>query len=224
MDVKIESSWKKALKPEFEKTYFTELVEKLKAEKETHTIFPKGADIFRAFDLTPLDQVKVIILGQDPYHGVGQAHGLSFSVPKGVKQPPSLKNIFKELQSDIGITPPQHGDLSSWAKQGVMLINAMLTVRAHEAGSHQSLGWQNFTDKVIQVISEKRENCVFILWGNYARNKVDLIDQTKHKVIQSPHPSPFSANRGFFGSKPFSITNAYLKENGQNEINWAISE
>ena len=224
MDVKIEPSWKDALEDEFEKPYFKNVVDSLKQEKSEHVIFPKGKDIFRAFELTPYNQVKVVILGQDPYHGDGQAHGLSFSVPKGIKQPPSLKNIYKELQSDLMLQTPNHGDLSDWAKQGVLLLNAMLTVRAHQPGSHQNIGWQNFTDNVIQNISNNLNHVVFILWGNYARNKAELINSDKHLIIESPHPSPFSANRGFFGSKPFSKINAYLRANGIPEIDWEIKE
>lgn len=224
IDPKIESSWKAVLKEEFNKEYFKNLKTFLVNEKKVNTIFPPGKEIFTAFDLCPFQDVKVVILGQDPYHGPGQAHGLSFSVPKGVKQPPSLKNILKELESDLGIKAPSHGNLTQWAQQGVLLLNATLTVRAHQAGSHQKKGWETFTDSIIQLVSEKNENVVFILWGNYAKQKRSLIDLNKHHVITCVHPSPLSAHRGFFGSKPFSQTNAYLKQMGREEINWEIEE
>lgn len=221
MDVQIEQSWKKILREEFDKPYFHELVAFLKHEKSLgKVIYPAGKNIFRAFELTPFDRVKVVILGQDPYHGEGQAHGLSFSVPEGVPFPPSLRNIFQELKSDLGTDPPLQGDLSSWAEQGVLLLNATLTVEKGRAGSHAQIGWQQFTDQVIHQISQLRENCVFILWGNYAKQKIKLIDQEKHLVISSAHPSPLSAHNGFFGSAPFRKTNNYLISVGKSPINW----
>jgi uracil-DNA glycosylase len=227
MEVAIEPSWKRALAEEFEKPYFKELTDFVKEEYKTSKVYPAPKNIFRAFELTPFDKVKVVILGQDPYHGVGQAHGLSFSVMEGVRNPPSLQNIFKEVESDIGEKPKnesglraQSGDLSRWAEQGVLLLNATLTVRAGAAGSHQSKGWEEFTDAVIQKLSDEREHLVFILWGNYARSKKALIDDFKHDIIESPHPSPFSAHNGFFGSKPFSKANAYLEARGEKAINW----
>ncbi len=217
----MEASWKEVLKEEFEKPYFKELTDFVKAEYAKQTVYPHPKHIFRAFELTPFNEVKVVILGQDPYHGPRQAHGLSFSVTEGVRNPPSLQNIFKEIRSDVGIEPQvENGDLTRWASQGVLLLNATLTVRANTAGSHQGKGWEQFTDAVIQALSDKREHLVFILWGNYARAKGAHIDRTKHYVIESPHPSPFSANNGFFGSKPFSKTNAYLTEHGQSPIEW----
>ena len=197
----IEASWMAILKDEFQSEYFNKLKHFLLEEKKEHLIFPPGSLIFSAFDSTPFDKVKVVILGQDPYHGDGQAHGLSFSVPKGIPQPPSLKNIFKELKSDIGCEIPSHGNLSKWTQEGVLLINATLTVRAHQAGSHQKKGWEQFTDAVIKTISDHKEHVVFILWGNYAQGKAKYIDTNKHYIIKSVHPSPLSANRGgFFGS------------------------
>jgi len=218
--VKIEESWKQALAQEFEKPYFSTLSEFVKAEYKSKKVFPLPKDIFRAFDLCPFDQVKVVILGQDPYHGANQANGLSFAVHESVALPPSLQNIFKEIQSDLGITPERNGDLSRWAKQGVLLLNATLTVRASSPGSHQGKGWEEFTDAAIRALSEQREHLVFILWGNYARKKGTIIDRTKHLVIESAHPSPFSAANGFFGSKPFSKANTYLSEHGEKEIDW----
>lgn len=220
MDVKIEPSWKEKLKDEFDQIYFDELISFVKNEYGTKTIFPPGPQIFRAFDETSFDSVKVVILGQDPYHTSGVAHGLSFSVDKTKRLPPSLQNIYKEIESDLGLKPENHGDLSRWAKQGVLLLNATLTVEKGKAGSHQNHGWEEFTDAVIEVINEEKEHVVFILWGKYAQNKGAVIDESKHLVIRSPHPSPFSANRGFFGSKPFSKTNEYLKKYGQKEIDW----
>ena len=193
---------------------------KLEDEYISKTIYPKPTDVFNAFNKTPFDKVKVVILGQDPYHGKGQAHGLSFSVPKGITAPPSLRNIFTELKNDIGKEIPQDGDLTNWAEQGVLLLNAILTVVANSPASHHNMGWEDFTDTVIKTISDKKENIVFILWGAYAQKKKSLIDTQKHLVIESPHPSPFSADRGFFGSKPFSKTNEYLKSKGETEINW----
>ncbi|MGE6219544.1 uracil-DNA glycosylase [Nubsella zeaxanthinifaciens] len=225
MAVDLEDSWLKVLGAEFEKPYMKSLKAFLQQEKQAgHTVYPKGTDIFNAFKHTPFEEVKVVILGQDPYHGVGQAHGLSFSVQKGVVPPPSLKNIYKELADEFPeFKIPSHGELTSWAKQGVLLLNATLTVRAHTAGSHQNKGWEQFTDKVITELSEKRTGLVFILWGNYAKQKEVLIDQNKHFIIKSAHPSPFSAYNGFFGSKPFSKTNEILRKEGKDVINWQIS-
>lgn len=224
MSIQLESSWLALLKNEFDKDYMKSLKEFLKEEKINHQIiYPKGSDIFKAFELTPFQDVKVVILGQDPYHGANQAHGLSFSVQKGVKQPPSLQNIFKELETDIpGFKIPNHGDLTSWAKQGVLLLNATLTVSAGKAGSHQNQGWENFTDKVIETLSNQREGLIFILWGRFAQAKENLIHQEKHYIIKSAHPSPFSAYSGFFGSKPFSKTNEILRKLNKTEINWQI--
>lgn len=221
MDVKIHPSWHERLKSEFEKPYFAELAAFVKEAYKNEAVYPPPKYIFRAFDLTPFDTVKVVILGQDPYHGKGQANGLSFAVGEGMPLPPSLQNIFKEIESDLG-KPLVHrsGDLKRWAKQGVLLLNATLTVRARLAGSHQGKGWEAFTDAAIHTLSEEREHLVFILWGNYARQKGAHIDRTKHLVIESPHPSPFSAYNGFFGSKPFSKTNAYLMEQGEAPIDW----
>ncbi len=218
MDVRIEESWKEVLKDEFEKPYFKELTEFVKQEYETGAVYPHPKNIFNAFTLTPFNEVRVVILGQDPYHGVGQAHGLSFSVVEGVRNPPSLQNIYKELERDLGKpVDASSGDLTRWAKQGVLLLNATLTVRANTPGSHQGKGWEQFTDAAIKALSDKREHLVFILWGNYAKAKGAHIDRTKHLVIESPHPSPFSAHSGFFGSKPFSKTNEYLT----HPIQWA---
>ncbi|MDR0558777.1 MAG: uracil-DNA glycosylase [Prevotellaceae bacterium] len=222
MDVKIESRWKAILADEFEKEYFAALVNFIKKEKsEGKQIYPPGKLIFNAFDKTPFDSVKAVILGQDPYHGDGQAHGLSFSVPEGIKQPPSLVNIFKEIKQDLGIEPPSHGNLEHWAKQGVFLLNAILTVRKAEPASHSRSGWAQFTDAVIRKISEHKSGVVFILWGSYARQKKALIDTNKHYVLESAHPSPLSAN-SFFGCKHFSETNRILRENGLAEIDWKI--
>jgi uracil-DNA glycosylase len=218
--IQIEESWKKVLAPEFKKTYFKELSAFVKKEYVNKKIYPAPKDIFRALDLCPFDKVKVVILGQDPYHGPNQANGLSFAVHEGIPLPPSLQNIFKEIKSDLNITPLPNGDLSRWAEQGVLLLNATLTVRAGTPGSHQDKGWEEFTDAVIKKLSEEREYIVFILWGNYARKKGAVIDRNKHYVIESPHPSPFSAYSGFFGSRPFSKTNEYLKEQGEKEIEW----
>ncbi|KND50910.1 MAG: uracil-DNA glycosylase [Parcubacteria bacterium C7867-007] len=221
MEVKIEESWKSHLKDEFDKPYFKALTTFVKEEYTKTTVYPAPKSIFRAFELTPFEQVKVVILGQDPYHGPKQAIGLSFAVSEGVRNPPSLQNIFKELESDLGV-PLVHtdGDLTRWAEQGVLLLNATLTVRAASAGSHQGKGWEQFTDAVIQKLSDGREHLVFILWGNYARAKGAHIDRSKHLVIESAHPSPFSAHNGFFGSKPFSKANEYLKIQGEKPINW----
>jgi uracil-DNA glycosylase len=220
MDVKIEESWKNKLKEEFNKEYFEQLTAFVKEEYAAKKIYPPANLIFNAFNLCPYDKVKVVIIGQDPYHGVNQANGLSFSVNPEVRTPPSLQNIYKELHSDLGVTPPVNGDLSRWAEQGVLLLNATLTVQASQPASHQKKGWEQFTDNVIKLLSDDKENLVFILWGKYAKDKGAVIDRTKHLVIESPHPSPYAANYGFFGSKPFSRTNAYLKEHGISEIEW----
>ena len=219
-DVKIEESWKKILQDEFGKEYFKKLREFVKNEYQHAVVFPPPKNIFRAFELTPFDKVEVVILGQDPYHGPGQANGLCFAVGEGQRLPPSLQNIFKELESDIGPVKNKTGDLERWAKQGVLLLNATLTVRARTAGSHQGKGWEEFTDAVIRELSDERENLVFILWGNYAKSKGAHIDRSKHLVIESAHPSPFSAHSGFFGSRPFSKTNAYLVKQGKQAIDW----
>lgn len=219
--VKIAESWRPALADEFEKPYFQKLIAFVKGEYATATVYPAGSHIFHAFDATPLDQVKVVILGQDPYHGRGQAHGLSFSVQDGQRTPPSLVNIFKELQSDIpGTPPPPNGNLDRWAQQGVLLLNATLTVRAGEPASHQKRGWEEFTDAVIRKVSNERPHVVFILWGAYAGKKSELIDERKHLVIKSVHPSPFAADKGFFGSKPFSKANAWLAEYRLAPVKW----
>ena len=220
MDVKIEQSWKNCLAEEFEKPYFEQLTGFVRDEYRSHTIYPPGALIFNAFEHCPFDKVKVVLLGQDPYHEPGQAHGLCFSVQKGMRFPPSLINIFKEILSDLGKATPENGDLTRWADQGVLLLNATLTVRAHTAGSHQNKGWEAFTDAVIQRLAAQREHIVYILWGSYAQRKGAIIDATKNLVLQSPHPSPLSASRGFFGNKHFSKANAYLKETGQEPIDW----
>ncbi|HEV8666737.1 MAG TPA: uracil-DNA glycosylase [Candidatus Paceibacterota bacterium] len=220
MDVKIEESWKEALTDEFGKPYFEQLTKFVKDEYKKGSVYPAPKNIFRAFELTPFNKVEVVILGQDPYHGAGQANGLSFAVNEGVRNPPSLQNIFKEIESDIGEKPHSSGDLTRWATQGVLLLNATLTVRGSTPGSHQGKGWEAFTDAAIKALSDKREHLVFILWGNYARQKGAHIDRTKHLVIESPHPSPFSAHNGFFGSKPFSKTNEYLVKNKKKKIDW----
>ena len=220
MKVKIEDSWRELLHIEFEKQYFKDLVEFVKEEYKTQTTYPPGSQIFQAFDSTPLDKVKVVIIGQDPYHGANQAHGLCFSVNEGVKFPPSLLNIFKELKADIGKEIPPHGNLLHWAKQGVLLLNATLTVRASSPGSHQKKGWELFTDNVIKHLSDDKSDLVFLLWGAYAQKKGELIDTTKHLVLKSAHPSPFSADRGFFGNKHFSKVNAFLIDRGKDLINW----
>lgn len=220
MNVRLEPSWKEALKTEFDKEYFAKLADFVKSEYQHHRIYPPGGQIFNAFDFCPLDQVKVVIIGQDPYHGAGQANGLCFSVAEGVRMPPSLVNIFKELKTDLGVDLPPHGSLERWAKQGVLLLNATLTVRASSPGSHQDKGWEEFTDAAIKAVSEKREGVVFILWGAYAQRKGSIIDGSKHFVIRSAHPSPFAAHKGFFGSRPFSKANQYLANNGKNIINW----
>jgi uracil-DNA glycosylase len=223
IDPVIHPGWKTILAEEFNSPYFAALKEFLVAEKQLYTVYPPGKMIFNAFDKTPFDEVKVVILGQDPYHGEGQAHGLCFSVQQGIKPPPSLVNIFKEIQDDLGIPIPGHGNLESWATQGVLLLNATLTVRANNAGSHQGKGWETFTDAVIRVVSEKKEGLVFLLWGKYAQAKSSMIDKTKHLVLTAAHPSPFSAYAGFMGCRHFSKTNEYLRSRGLKEISWALS-
>ncbi len=220
MEVKIEKSWKEKLSNEFEQDYFHDLASFVKTEVQDNTIYPPAKEIFKAFDACPFDEVKVVILGQDPYHGEGQANGLCFSVHPGVPMPPSLVNIFKERKADLGKSMPPNGDLTVWAKQGVLLLNATLTVAAKSPGSHQKKGWEEFTDAAIQKLSDEKENLVFILWGAYAQKKGALIDRNKHFVIESPHPSPFAAHRGFFGSKPFSRCNQFLASQGKELIHW----
>ena len=224
IDPKIDPSWKRVLASEFEQPYFEELKAFLLAEKAAFPIYPKGADIFAAYNLTPFENVKVVILGQDPYHGPNQAHGLAFSVQRGIAHPPSLQNIFKELREDIGCDVPQHGTLEAWAKQGVFLLNTVLTVRAGQAHSHKEQGWERFTDATIKALSDGRERLVFVLWGRPAQMKASLIDASRHHIIASPHPSPLSAYRGFFGSKPFSRTNAYLQSEGIAPIDWCLAD
>lgn len=220
MDVKIEESWKKELHDEWSKDYFVRLTNFVRNEYATKQIFPPGRQIFAAFNATPFNEVKVVILGQDPYHDVGQANGLCFSVNDGIQFPPSLRNIFQEIHNDVGSPIPQSGDLTRWAKQGVLLLNATLTVEAHKAASHQRQGWEQFTDEVISHLSNHRQNLVFILWGSYAISKRSLIDPDKHLILTSVHPSPLSAYRGFFGNKHFSKTNNYLVEHGKTPITW----
>ena len=216
----IRNDWAKVLAPEYNKPYYRKLFDFVGKEYSTHTIYPPGDDIFNAFHLTPLKDVKCVIIGQDPYHGPGQAHGLCFSVNDGVQFPPSLVNIFKEIKADIGTDAPTTGNLTRWAEQGVLLLNATLTVRAHQAGSHQNRGWETFTDAAIRALAESKEHLVFILWGSYAQKKGAFIDRNKHLVLTSAHPSPLSAYNGFFGNKHFSRTNDYLKAHGETEINW----
>lgn len=221
MNVKIDNSWREHIGAEFEKPYFSALTDFVRHEYTTTTCYPPGSLIFNAFNLCPFDRVKVVIIGQDPYHEPGQAQGLSFSVPEGVPFPPSLQNIFKEIQFDLGKPMPPTGDLTRWAEQGVLLLNATLTVRAHQAASHQRHGWEQFTDAAIRALNAERENLVFILWGGYARSKAQLIDRSRHLVLESVHPSPLSANRGgWFGNHHFSQCNAYLREYGEQEIDW----
>ena len=223
MNVKIEPSWGEKLKGEFEKEYFAKLTEFVKKEYKDGTVYPAPKNIFRAFGLCPFNKVKVVILGQDPYHGVRQANGLAFAVEESQAVPPSLQNIYKEIQADLGlpcVASAKQGDLSRWAEQGVLLLNATLTVRAHNAGSHQGKGWEEFTDAVIRALSEQRAGLVFMLWGNYAKAKGSHIDRSKHLVLEAPHPSPFSAHSGFFGCKHFSKANEYLIQNGQTPIDW----
>lgn len=220
MDVKIEESWKKMLGNEFEKPYFAQLTEFVRNEYSSGTVYPPAKLIFNAFDHCPFDKVKVVIIGQDPYHGAGQANGLCFSVNKGIAMPPSLVNIFKEIAADTGKPMPTDGDLTRWSDQGVLLLNATLTVRAGNAGSHQRRGWEEFTDAAIRILAEKRENLVFILWGSYAQRKGAFIDRNKHLVLTSPHPSPLSAYAGFFGNHHFTLTNDFLVKNGKEPIDW----
>lgn len=221
MNVKIDNSWREHIGAEFEKPYFSALTDFVRHEYTTTTCYPPGSLIFNAFNLCPFDRVKVVIIGQDPYHEPGQAQGLSFSVPEGVSFPPSLQNIFKEIQLDLGKPMPPTGDLTRWAEQGVLLLNATLTVRAHQAASHQRHGWEQFTDAAIRALNAERENLVFILWGGYARSKAQLIDRSRHLVLESVHPSPLSANRGgWFGNHHFSQCNVYLREHGEQEIDW----
>ena len=223
MDVKIEEGWKEILKQEFTRPYFLQIATFLRTEKMAgKTIYPPGSLIFNAFNTTPFDKVKVVLLGQDPYHGKGQAHGLSFSVQDGVPPPPSLMNIFKELQSDIGVPFPTTGNLTPWAEQGMLLLNASLTVRANEPMSHAKIGWAAFTDAVIKKISDQKKNVVFLLWGKFAQEKQVLIDETKHCILKAAHPSPFSAHSGFFGCHHFSKTNEYLAKNGIDPIDWKL--
>ena len=220
MDIKIEPHWKKLLNNEFEKPYFAALTEFVKSEYATQKIYPPGRLIFNAFDKCPFDKVKVVILGQDPYHEPGQAHGLCFSVSDGVPPPPSLQNIFKEIQEDLGIPVPKSGNLERWAEQGVFMLNATLTVRAHQAGSHQKKGWETFTDQVVRLLNESGNHLVFILWGAYAQRKGEFIDANKHLVLSSVHPSPLSSHKGFFGNHHFSKANAYLTSHGKEPIRW----
>lgn len=220
MDVKIEQSWKEVLQTEFDKPYFTSLTDFVRDEYRHATVFPPASLIFNAFNLCPFSDVKVVLIGQDPYHEPGQAHGLCFSVNDGVQFPPSLLNIFKELKSDLGVEIPQSGNLTRWAQQGVLLLNATLTVREHQAGSHQNHGWEQFTDAVIRTLSEKKSGLVFILWGSYAQSKARLIDSGRHCILRSAHPSPLSAYRGFFGNHHFSLTNDYLSRTGKSIIKW----
>ncbi len=220
MDIKIEPSWKVRLQPEFEKPYFDNLIRFVKEEYATQTVYPPGSKIFNAFEACPFDNVKVVLLGQDPYHGAGQAHGLAFSVNEGVTTPPSLVNIFKEIKNDLGKPVPKSGNLTRWAEQGVLLLNATLTVRANTAGSHQKKGWEEFTDAAIQAVSDEKQHVVFMLWGAYAQKKGAIIDAGKHLVLKAAHPSPFAADKGFFGCKHFSQANAYLAEHGLPEIEW----
>jgi len=220
MDVKIEKSWKTQLEKEFEKDYFLKLTQYIHTEYQQQTVYPEGKLIFNAFDQCPFDQARVVILGQDPYHEPGQAHGLCFSVQEGIALPPSLQNIFKEIRLDEGYEPNRNGNLERWAKQGVLLLNATLTVRAHQAGSHQNKGWETFTDTVVHKLAENRSGLVFILWGSYAQKKGAFIDEKKHLVLKSVHPSPLSAHRGFFGNKHFSQANEYLMSQGLTPIDW----
>lgn len=220
MEVKLEESWKSRLESEFDQQYFADLVEFVKSQYKELAVYPPPAKIFRALELCPFEQVKVVILGQDPYHGKGQANGLCFAVGDGVALPPSLQNIYKEIEEDIGIKMLSRGSLENWAKQGILLLNATLTVQAAQAGSHQKKGWEQFTDAIIEKLASEKENLVFILWGKYAQEKGLVIDEEKHLVLRAPHPSPFSAYGGFFGCKHFSKTNDYLREHGKEEINW----
>jgi uracil-DNA glycosylase len=224
-EVRLEDSWKAVLGAEFSRPYMGELKAFLQREKaDGKQIFPKGSEYFRALDLTPLDEVKVVILGQDPYHGAGQAHGLCFSVQPGVRIPPSLVNIYKEMQSDLGIPPARHGFLQHWARQGVLLLNSVLTVEEARAASHQGQGWEQFTDAVIRAVNEECEHVVFMLWGSYAQKKAAFVDRSRHLVLKAPHPSPLSAHNGFFGSRHFSQANEYLVSQGRNAIDWQLPE
>jgi uracil-DNA glycosylase len=223
IDPRIDESWKNLLLEEFNQPYFIALKQYLVQEKKNHVIYPPGNKIFAAFDRTSFDRVKVVILGQDPYHGKGQAHGLCFSVPQGITAPPSLVNIFKELNQDLGIPIPPHGNLEAWADQGVLLLNATLTVRANQAGSHQNMGWEIFTDAVIKSISEGREGLIFMLWGRYAQAKEHMIDGNRHHILKAAHPSPFSAHSGFFGCRHFSRANEILEKQGMTPIDWSLS-
>lgn len=216
------TDWNPILRAEFERPYWGELQSYVAAERAAHTVYPPHDEVFRALHLTPYDEVRVMILGQDPYHGPGQANGLAFSVADGIDVPPSLRNIYTELESDLGIAPPRHGNLEAWARSGVLLLNATLTVRARAAASHQKQGWDTFTDRVLEAVNEKKDRVVFILWGASARKKKALIDETVHVVLESPHPSPLSAYRGFFGSAPFSKANAALTEAGLDTVDWAL--
>ena len=220
----ISSDWHQVLAEEFEKPYFHKLQDFISAERQTETIFPAVADVFAAFELTPYQNVRVLLLGQDPYHNDNQAHGLCFSVNPGIKTPPSLVNIYKELKSDLGLNIPNNGYLVPWAQQGVLMLNAVLTVRAHTPNSHKDKGWETFTDAVITKVNQKTDSVIFVLWGGYAQKKLKLIDTSRHKVIQSAHPSPLSARNGFFGSKPFSAINTVLKSASQPEIDWQIAD
>lgn len=220
MNVKIEEGWKAQLTGEFEKDYFKSLTDFIRQEYSQHRIFPPGKEMFSAFDFCPFDETKVVILGQDPYHGQGQANGLCFSVKEGVRMPPSLVNIFKEIKDDVGEELPPHGSLERWARQGILLLNATLTVRQASPGSHQGRGWEEFTDAVVKILSDQKEKLVFLLWGSYAQRKGAVIDQSKHLVLSSAHPSPFAAHRGFFGNRHFSKTNEYLKSQGLPPIEW----
>lgn len=220
MNVKIEPSWKEVLQTEFDKPYFVKLTDFVRSEYKNGKVYPPASLIFNAFNLCPFNNVKVVLIGQDPYHEPGQAHGLCFSVCDGVPFPPSLLNIFKELKNDIGKDIPHSGNLSRWAEQGVLLLNATLTVREHQAGTHQGQGWEEFTDAVIKILNEKKDGLVFMLWGSYAQSKAKLIDERRHCVLRSAHPSPLSAYRGFFGNNHFSLTNDYLLKNGKTIINW----
>jgi len=218
----IGNKWDEILKDEFEKPYFKDLMEFVQTEYKTKTIYPYFPNVFNALKYTDYDDVKVVILGQDPYHGTGEAHGLSFSVLEGVTKPPSLRNIFKELKADLGIDEPESGNLVAWTKEGVMLLNSVLTVEKDKPASHQNRGWETFTDEVIRKINEREKSVVFLLWGSFAKSKKELITNKNHYIIESAHPSPFSANKGFFGTKPFSRANEFLKQNSQNEVNWKI--
>ncbi len=220
MDVRIEESWRNALATEFEKSYFADLAEFVRKEYGRGQVFPKAGNIFRALDLCPLGDVRVVIIGQDPYHGPGQANGLCFSVDDGVAYPPSLQNIFQEVSTDLGAQIPRSGNLERWARQGVLLLNAVLTVRAHDAASHAGMGWERFTDAVVRILSEQRQGVVYMLWGSYAQRKASFVDENSNLVLRAPHPSPLSAYRGFLGCRHFSQANSYLAAHGQKEVAW----